>query len=52
MACCGPNVKYENSDKLLKKLRSLDNTKISINLNNSKMDFNGKDGKWRSNLNI
>jgi len=49
MACCGPNVKYNNADKMLNKLRSFQNTKISINLNNSNMDFNGKDAKWTSN---
>ena len=52
MACCGPNIKYDDSEKLLKKLRNLDKLKVGINLDSSKMEFTGKDGKWRGKIKI
>lgn len=49
MACCGPNIKYENSNKLLENLRKFNNMDVHLELNESKMTYKIKNAKWESN---
>ena len=53
MACCGPNIEFDNGKKLLTNLRSLDNMDINIDLNPIyNLDFLAKKGEWKPNFQL
>ena len=53
MACCGPNIEFQNGKKLLSDLRSLDNMDINIDLNPIyNLDFLANKGEWKPNFQL
>ena len=48
MACCGPNIKRVDENELFEKLRNNDE-KISLKLNELRLNFNPGEGNWKSN---
>jgi hypothetical protein len=51
MACCGPNIEFNNGKKLLTYLRSLDKMNINIDLEPIyNLDFLADKGEWKPNF--
>ena len=51
MACCGPNIEFNNGKKLLTYLRSLDKMDINIDLEPIyNLDFLADKGEWKPNF--
>ena len=52
MLCCGSDIpKYYDKDALLKRLRSIDDLKCNMKLNQFNCDFDQYKGEWRNNFN-
>ena len=47
MICCGSKPVL-NGEKILQDIRNFDNTDVEVTLNQCKMKFLGKEGKWKS----
>ena len=48
MACCGPSMKPDNFEKLLKRVR-YNSEIIDLKLDNLKLEFIPKESRWKSN---
>ncbi len=48
MACCGSSKNPKDFEKILKKLRN-NEEEIALKLNNLRLSFLPKEGKWNSN---
>ena len=48
--CCGDSKTFYDKESYLKKLRSIDDLNIDLELNKFKSKFNQENGKWKNNI--